>query len=53
MCEDNFIPRADDINPTDSVIITWPLKKEVSVPDDDIIYEKAVDDVALNQKPAA
>ena len=51
MCEDNFIPRADDINPTDSVIIAWLLKKEVSVPDDDIIYEKAVDDVALNQKP--
>ena len=47
MCEDNFIPRADDINPTDSVIIAWLLKKEVSDPDDDIIYEKAVDDVEV------
>ena len=51
MCEDSFIPGADDdinlddIIPTDSVIITWPLQKDISIPDDDIIYEEVVDDV--------
>jgi len=51
MYEDSFIPGADDdinlddIIPTDSVIITWPLQKDISIPDDDIIYEEVVDDV--------
>ena len=32
-------------NPTDSVIITWPIKKGTSVPEDEITYEEVVDDV--------
>lgn len=53
MREDKHIPNKestdgfnlDDIHPTDNAVITWPLKKDSIVPDDEIISEEVVDDV--------
>ena len=35
----------DDIHPTDNVVITWPFKKDTTIPDDEIISEEVVTDV--------